>query len=269
LPGGGLRIGATGTNSELAGEPLLRERYPVLAQALLAGASAQLRNRATVGGNLLQRTRCPYFYDVGMQCNKRAPGTGCSAVDGYNRSHAVLGGSGNCIATHPSDMAVALMAVDARIEVLAPDGSRRSLAMDDFYRLPGDTPNVETTLDHGELITGVVLPPRSAGTQLYRKVRDRASYAFALVSVALIVEVVEQQIRRARIAFGGVAPKPWRSLEAETAITGRRPSSAVFQAAADEALRAAQGLAHNAFKIDLAKRTLSAALAHATGIARS
>lgn len=269
LAAGGVRIGALVTNSELAVHPVIRRLYPVLAQALLAGASGQLRNRASVGGNLLQRTRCFYFYDLNMSCNKRQPGSGCAALDGFNRIHAVLGGSTSCIATHASDMAVAMAALDAQVEILAPDGSGRSLALDDFYRLPGTTPHIETHLAHGELITAVILPEPPHGAQLYRKVRDRASYAFALVSVAAVLEVrAGGVIGSARIAFGGLAPKPWRSVEAEAAVVGQSPTRQTFQAAADIALRQARGRGHNDFKIALAKRTLIASLSSAAQMAR-
>jgi xanthine dehydrogenase YagS FAD-binding subunit len=265
---GGIRVGALVSNSDLAVHSAIRQRYPVLAQAILAGASAQLRNRASVGGNLLQRTRCFYFYDRNMPCNKRQPGSGCAALDGFNRIHAVLGGSENCIATHPSDMAVALAALDARIETLAPDGSERGLALDDFYRLPGRTPHLETNLAQGELITAVTLPPPFPGAQLYRKVRDRASYAFALVSVAVVLDIAQDKISFARIAFGGLAPKPWRSLEAEAAVLGKTVSRQTFAAAAEAALRHSRGYGYNDFKIELSKRTLVACLDSAAGMVR-
>ena len=268
MEGGAWRIGATVTNSALAADPGVRARYPLLVQALLAGASGQLRNRATVGGNLLQRTRCPYFYQLAMACNKRVPGAGCSAISGFNRVHAVLGASENCIATHPSDMAVALTALDARIELLAAGGSQRTVPIDEFYRPPGDTPHLETVLQSGELITGVLLPPPPPGKQVYRKVRDRASYAFALVSVALLVEIADQRMRTVRIAFGGLAPKPWRSASAESLLIARAPAMATFEVAAEAALREARALTHNAFKIELAKRALIATLAQATEIPR-
>src|SRR5579871_3077347 len=211
---GGLRIGALVPNSDLAYHPLVEQRYPLLASAILAGASAQLRNQATTGGNLLQRTRCYYFYDSSTPCNKRAPGSGCSALQGYNRIHAILGASDACIAVHPSDMAVAMMALDAEIEVQSPRSNRR-IKIADFHRLPGNTPQTDTTLGAEELITAVILPPPPAGGQVYRKVRDRASYDFALVSVAALVDMDGEKVRSARIALGGVAHKPWRALEAE------------------------------------------------------
>lgn len=266
LPDGGLWIGAQATNSDLAADRRVRTRYPVLSQALLAGASGQLRNKASVGGNLLQRTRCPYFYDTAADCNKRTPGSGCSAIGGFNRTHAILGASDACIATHPSDMAVAMRALEAQIELLGADQSARRVAIGDFHRLPGDTPHVETVLRPGEMITGVVLPSPPPGRQLYRKVRDRASYAFALVSVAAIVATDRGTISAARVAFGGVAHKPWRSVEAEAALAGRPATMAVFRAAAEAAMANAVGRGHNDFKIELAKRTLCRTLAQAAQV---
>ena len=263
LPDGGLRIGAQAANSDTAADARVRSRYPVLSQALAAGASGQLRNKASIGGNLLQRTRCPYFYDTAAGCNKRNPGSGCSAIGGINRSHAILGASDACIAVHPSDMAVAMTVLDAQIELLGPDGAARRVAIGDFYRLPGDTPHVETVLEPGEMIMGVVLPPAPAGRQLYRKVRDRASYEFALVSVAVIVAAKKGTITAARVAFGGVAHKPWRSAEAEAAVEGRPATMATYRAAAEAAMKDAVGRGHNDFKIELAKRTLCRTLANA------
>jgi xanthine dehydrogenase YagS FAD-binding subunit len=263
FPGGELRIGAQATNSEVAADARVRVRYPVLSQALVSGASGQLRNKASIGGNLLQRTRCPYFYDTATGCNKRDPGSGCSAIGGFNRIHAILGASDACIATHPSDMAVAMTALEAEIELLDADGSLRRVAITDFYRLPGDTPHIETVLRPDEMITDVVLPPPPSGRQVYRKVRDRASYEFALVSVAAIVSTDQGTIGAARVAFGGVAHKPWRSVEAEAALTGRPAAMATYRAAAEEAMRDAVGQAHNGFKIELAKRTLCRTLAQA------
>jgi xanthine dehydrogenase YagS FAD-binding subunit len=263
LPDGGLRIGAQVANSDTAGDMRVRSRYPVLAEALLAGASGQLRNKASVGGNLLQRTRCPYFYDPPSACNKREPGAGCSAIGGINRSHAILGASDTCIATHPSDMAVALAVLDAGIEVLGPGGVNRTVAMAEFHRLPGTTPEIETVLQAGEMITGVVLPAAPPGRQVYRKVRDRASYEFALVSVAAIVAVERGNIRAARIAFGGVAHKPWRALDAEAALAGRPATMATYRSVAEVAMKDAVGRGHNDFKIDLARRTLCRTLAQA------
>jgi xanthine dehydrogenase YagS FAD-binding subunit len=261
LPDGGLRIGAQATNSDSAADARVRIRYPVLSQALVSGASGQLRNKASIGGNLLQRTRCPYFYDTAAGCNKREPGSGCSAIRGFNRIHAILGASDACIATHPSDMAVAMTALAARIELLDADQTVRDVAITDFYRLPGNTPQVETMLRPDEMITSVVLPPPPPGRQLYRKVRDRASYEFALVSVAAVVLADQGSIREARVAFGGVAPRPWRSLEAEAALIGRPAAMATYRAAAEAAMRAAVGRGHNDFKIELAKRALCRTLA--------
>ena len=257
---GGLSIGALVTNSDLAQHVRVRRDYPVLARALLAGASPQLRNKATTGGNLLQRTRCYYFYDTARACNKRDPGSGCAAQGGFNRIMAVLGTSDDCIATHPSDMAVAMRALDAVIVTLQPGGDRRRIAIGDFYRLPGDTPQIETVLTPGELITHIELPAAPGGTQLYRKVRDRASYAFALVSIAAVVAVEDGVISRAALAFGGLGPMPWRDPAVEAALVGQRPSTAAFEAAADALLADARGHGSNDFKIPLARRTLIATL---------
>jgi xanthine dehydrogenase YagS FAD-binding subunit len=263
LPDGGLRIGAQAANSDTAADARVRTGYPVLSQALVSGASGQLRNKASIGGNLLQRTRCPYFYDTAAGCNKRDPGSGCSAIGGFNRIHAILGASDACIATHPSDMAVAMTALAAQIELLDADQSVRRVAITDFYRLPGDTPHIETVLLPGEMITSVVLPPPQPGRQLYRKVRDRASYEFALVSVAAIIAADQGTIGEARVAFGGVAHKPWRSVEAEAALIGRPATMVTYRAAAEAAMRDAVGRGHNDFKIELAKRTLCRTLAQA------
>ncbi len=257
---GGLSIGALVTNSDLAQDGRVRAHYPVLARALLAGASPQLRNKATTGGNLLQRTRCYYFYDTARACNKRDPGSGCAAQGGFNRIMAVLGTSEECIATHPSDMAVAMRALDAVIVTLQPGGDRRRIAIGDFYRLPGETPQIETVLEAGELITHIELPPAPAGKQTYRKVRDRASYAFALVSVAGIVSVEHGRIANATLAFGGLGPMPWRNPAVEAALIGNAPTTAVFEAAADALLADAKGFGSNDFKIPLARRTLIATL---------
>ncbi|MFE5190065.1 FAD binding domain-containing protein [Streptomyces sp. NPDC056628] len=265
LPDSGLRIGSQAANSEVAADERVRARYPVLSEALVAGASGQLRNMASTGGNLLQRTRCPYFYDTAAGCNKRDPGSGCSAIGGFNRIHAILGASDSCIATNPSDMAVALAALEAEVELLDADQAVRRVAIADFYRLPGATPHIETELRRGEMITGVVLPPPPPGRQKYRKVRDRASYEFALVSVAAVVSVDQGTIHEARVAFGGVAHKPWRSAEAEAALRGRPATMATYRAAAEEAMRDAVGQGHNDFKIDLAKRTLCRTLAQVAG----
>jgi xanthine dehydrogenase YagS FAD-binding subunit len=259
-PDGGLRIGALVRNSDLAAEPRVRERYPVLSRALLAGASGQLRNMATTGGNLLQRTRCYYFYDTTQPCNKRTPGSGCSALGGFNRMHAIVGASDQCIAVHPSDMAVAMRVLDAQVETLSARG-KRVIPIADFHRLPGNTPQVETQLEPGELITAVTLPPPPPGRQVYRKVRDRASYAFALVSVAAIVDAAGGAIRSARFAFGGLTHKPWRMPQAETLLANARINDgAAVQRAADAALAGAHGHGSNDFKLPLARRTLAVAL---------
>jgi xanthine dehydrogenase YagS FAD-binding subunit len=267
LPDGGLRIGAQAPNSEVAGDRRVRTRYPVLSQALIAGASGQLRNKASIGGNLLQRTRCPYFYDTAADCNKREPGSGCAAIGGVNRVHAILGASDACIATHPSDMAVAMTVLDAQIEVLGAGQVSRRIAIGDFHRLPGDTPHIETVLGPSEMLTGVLLPPPPPGRHVYRKVRDRASYAFALVSVAAIVATDGGTITAARVGFGGVAHKPWRSVEAEAALAGRPATMTTFWDAAEAAMVHAVGRGHNDFKIELAKRTLCRTLAQAAQVA--
>jgi xanthine dehydrogenase YagS FAD-binding subunit len=257
---GGLTIGALVPNSDLAADPRVIEHYAVLSRALLAGASGQLRNKASTGGNLLQRTRCYYFYDTAMPCNKREPGTGCSAIGGFNRILAVLGTSEHCIATHPSDMAVAMRALDATIVTLKADGDRRRISIHEFYRLPGDTPQIETVLESGELITHIELPAPPKGNQIYRKVRDRASYAFALVSVAGVVSVEDGKIASASLAFGGLGHMPWRDPAVEAALIGQAPSDAVFDAAATALLVDAQGYGSNDFKIPLARRVLIACL---------
>lgn len=256
LSDGTIRIGALVRNSHLAGHHLIRDRYPVLSQAILMGASAQLRNMATTGGNLMQRTRCYYFYDANSRCNKRSPGAGCDAIDGFNRIHAILGASENCVATHPSDMCVALAALGAIVEVES-GNTKRSIPIVDFHCLPGDTPEVETQLRPDELITAVHIPPIAWGRRsLYRKVRDRASYAFALVSVAAALEIEDGVIKEARLALGGVAHKPWRAFAAEQALVGADATGNSFKQAADAELADARGLAHNGFKIELAKRTI-------------
>ena len=264
LPDGGIRIGALVRNSDCAAHASVRARFPLLAQALLAGASPQLRNMATMGGNLLQRTRCYYFYDTAFaQCNKRAPGTGCAAREGYNRIHAILGASEACVATHPSDMAVALAALDAIVEVQSRGGTRR-IAMADFHRLPGNTPQRDTNLEAGELIVAIEIPPNDfAPRSHYLKVRDRASYAFALVSVACALDVRDGVVKTARIALGGVAHKPWRAMEAESALAGSRLDAASIERAANAAVASAKPLAHNAFKVELAKRSVARALTDA------
>jgi xanthine dehydrogenase YagS FAD-binding subunit len=256
LPDGGLSIGAAVRNSAVANHALVRERYPLLSQAILFGASGQIRNMATIGGNLMQRTRCYYFYDEASRCNKRAPGAGCDAIGGFNRIHAILGASESCIATHPSDMCVALTAIDATVQVQG-NGGARSIPMNDFHRLPGDTPQIETSLKADELITAIHLPPLAFATNSrYRKVRDRASYAFALVSVAAVLETEGGTIKNVRLALGGVAHKPWRAYTAEKAMAGAKATAETFRRAAEEELADAQGRGHNDFKIELAKRTI-------------
>jgi xanthine dehydrogenase YagS FAD-binding subunit len=253
---GGLKIGAGVKNTAVAADRRVRENFPLLAQAILAGASAQIRNMATVGGNILQRTRCAYFYDDAARCNKREPGTGCDAIEGFNRDHAILGASPQCVATHPSDMCVALAALDATISIEGPNG-RRDIPMVQFHRLPGQTPEIETELQAGELITAIALRPNGiAPRSSYRKVRDRASYAFALVSVAAGLEIENGLIKDARLALGGAAHKPWRALAAEAVLNGRPLKEAVFLEAAEAELAAARGLRDNAFKIELAKRVI-------------
>jgi xanthine dehydrogenase YagS FAD-binding subunit len=260
LPNGGVSIGAMVRNSHLAANRTIRERYPVLAQAILLGASAQIRNMATTGGNLMQRTRCYYFYDDDARCNKRAPGTGCDALEGFNRMHAILGASDACIATHPSDMCVALVALDATVRVMGTHGERKIPIMD-FHRLPADTPQTDTNLQPDELITAVELPALSyARNSLYRKVRDRASYAFALVSVAAAVAVDNGTITHVRLALGGVAHKPWRAVAAEKILLDAPASEDAFKTAAAEEFKAARGYKYNAFKIELAQRTMVSAL---------
>jgi xanthine dehydrogenase YagS FAD-binding subunit len=264
LPGGGVRIGAMVRNSDLAADRLIRERYPVLSQALLAGASGQLRNLATTGGNLLQRTRCVYFQDVTTPCNKREPGSGCSALHGYTRYHALLGASEHCVAVHPSDMAVALAALDATVELEGPNG-HRSIPVTELHRLPGDEPERDTVLERGDLITAVELPEMPiASRSRYRKVRDRASYAFALVSVAAAVGVDAGVVRDVRIAFGGLAHKPWRAWRAEDALRGAPATEESFRRAADDELADAHPLRDNAFKVALARNTLVSVLSELT-----
>jgi xanthine dehydrogenase YagS FAD-binding subunit len=268
-PDGGLVIGAGVRNTALAEHWAVRDRYPVLARAILAGASGQIRNMATVGGNLLQRTRCAYFYDEdGSRCNKRAPGQGCDALEGFNRYHAILGASTRCVATHPSDMAVALAALDAVVRVRGEAGERE-IPFGDFHRLPEDHPEIDTTLEPGELILAVELPPLSPTTRsTYRKVRDRSSYAFALVSVAAAVDLAEDgTLRDVRLALGGVAHKPWRAQAAEDALRGERPTHEAFEKAATEELAAARPLRDNGFKVALARRTIAAVLSDLTGAA--
>ena len=262
-PGGGLRIGALVRNTDLAYHPVVAERYPVLASAIMAGASQQLRNIASTGGNLLQRTRCPYFYDTAMPCNKREPGSGCFAIDGHNRMHAILGSSDACIATHPSDMCVALALLEAKVHVSGASGDR-VIAFADFHRLPGDTPQRDTNLNSGEIITAVELPPKGFATNYtYLKIRDRLSYAFALVSVAVGLQLDGDTIKEGRFALGGVAHKPWRDPQAEAALRGRPANATTFFRAADVLLRDAKGYAHNTFKIDLTRRCIARALSQA------
>lgn len=260
---GGVRIGALVSNSDLAYHPQIEQRYPLLASAILAGASAQLRNMASVGGNLMQRTRCAYFYDTATPCNKRSPGTGCSAMDGLNRNHAILGTSNSCIATNPSDMSVALAALGALVHVVGPSGER-TIALTDFHRLPGDRPHIDTNLGSGEIITAIELPPRGfARNYSYLKIRDRLSYAFALVSVAAALELEGNAISEARLALGGVAHKPWRSLEAEATLRGRAATPDHFGHAADLLLQTATARSHNGFKIELARRAVVRTLVQA------
>ncbi|HEY8161163.1 MAG TPA: xanthine dehydrogenase family protein subunit M [Methylocystis sp.] len=262
-PDGGLRIGALVRNSDAAYHPVVEERYPVLASAITAGASQQLRNMATTGGNLMQRTRCHYFYDTATPCNKREPGTGCSAIDGQNRMHAILGGSDACIATHPSDMCVALALLEANVHVSGASGDR-VIGISEFHRLPGDAPQRDSNLGAAEIITAVELPPKGyAKNYTYLKVRDRLSYAFALVSVAVGLELDGDVIREGRFALGGVAHKPWRDPQAEAALRGQPANAATFARAADLLLRDAKGYAHNGFKIDLARRCITRALTQA------
>jgi xanthine dehydrogenase YagS FAD-binding subunit len=266
--GGGVSIGALATNTETANHPLIRQNYPLLTQAIVAGASAQLRNMATNGGNLLQRTRCQYFYDVAMPCNKREPGTGCGAREGLNRIHAIFGWSEKCVATYPGDMANALYALDAVVRVRGAGGRERTIPIGDFHRLPGDTPEKDTNLQHGELIVAIELPESNfAKNSYYLKVRDRASYAFALVAVAAGLELDGGTIRQARVVLGGVAHKPWRSREAEAALAGKRASEESFQQAAEAALKNARPLAHNTYKVELGKRAIVRALMRASRLA--
>jgi xanthine dehydrogenase YagS FAD-binding subunit len=261
----GLRIGAMVTNSDLAADETIRRDYAVLSRALLAGASGQLRNKASTGGNFLQRTRCGYFYETNSACNKREPGSGCDAIGGFNRIHAILGASEHCIATHPSDMAVAMRALGAEVETVKADGSARRLGLGELYRLPGDTPHIETNLEAGELIVAVHLPKPTGGRHVYRKVRDRASYAFALISVAAVVTMENGKIGTASLAFGGVAHMPWRDGAVEALLAGQAPSPELFALAADTLLADARGQGENDFKIELMRRTLPAVLAEATG----
>jgi xanthine dehydrogenase YagS FAD-binding subunit len=261
---GGISIGAAARNSAVANHPLIRQRYPVLSQAILFGASGQIRNMATVGGNVMQRTRCYYFYDDAAQCNKRNPGAGCDAIDGFSRIHAILGTSEHCIATHPSDMCVALAALGATVRVDSPSG-QRTIPFTEFHCLPAETPHIETVLRANELITAVELPSLPfARRSLYRKIRDRASYAFALVSVAAALEIEDGTIRNVRLALGGVAPKPWRAFEAERVLSGAPATLEMFRRAADAELAQARGYRDNRFKIELARRTITSVLSQLT-----
>lgn len=261
---GGLRIGALVTNSDCAADDRIRSDYAVLSKAILAGASGQLRNKATTGGNLCQRTRCYYFYDTAMDCNKREPGSGCGAMGGVNRLHAILGASDACIATYPGDMAVAMCALDASVEISSSNGGTRCVPVTEFHRLPGNHPEKDNVLEPGELITAVTLPPPPGGKHIYRKVRDRSSYAFALVSVAAVVSMEGDKISDIQLAFGGIAHKPWRDPDVEAALKGQTPSDGLFNKAADILLKDARGQGSNDFKIPLARRTLSAVLRQAT-----
>jgi xanthine dehydrogenase YagS FAD-binding subunit len=265
LPDGGLRIGAAVTNSALAADRRIRSRYPALAQALLSGASGQLRNLATTGGNLLQRTRCAYFYDTTTPCNKREPGSGCSALDGYNKDHAILGASRHCVATHPSDMAVAMTALDAMVRIHGP-GGQRQIPITQLYRLPGQEPQRDTNLEHAELITAVDLPPAGfSPNSRYRKVREQASFAFALVSVAAALQVRDGVVRDVRIALGGVAHRPWRAEKAEDALRGRPAVQESFSAAAEAELAEAAPLRDNACKVPLARNVMTRTLLELSG----
>ena len=262
---GGLWIGTLATNTATAAHPRVRADYPVLARAILAGATQQLRNRATTGGNLCQRTRCYYFTNIDQPCNKREPGSGCGAIDGIARLHAVLGTSDQCIATYPGDMAVALSALAATVHIATAEGGTRTVPVREFHRLPGDTPWKDNVLEPGELIMGVTVPPPGEGKQIYRKVRERSSYAFALCSIAVIVEMDGDMITRADLAFGGLPHKPWHNPEVGEVLVGQKPGAALFDKAADVLLRDARGYGENDFKIPLARRTLAAVLAEATG----
>jgi Aerobic-type carbon monoxide dehydrogenase, middle subunit CoxM/CutM homologs len=266
--GGGVSIGALAKNTDTANHPLIRKNYPLLTQAIVAGASGQLRNMATNGGNLMQRTRCQYFYDTAMPCNKREPGSGCGALEGLNRIHAILGWSEKCVATYPGDMANALYALEATVRVRGAGGQERTIPVGDFHRLPGDTPEKDNNLEHGELITAIELPKSTfAKNSYYLKVRDRASYAFALVAVAAALDLNGGTIRQARIVLGGVAHKPWRSVEAERELAGKQASEETFRRAAEAALKDAKPLAHNAYKVELGERAIIRALMRASRLA--
>ena len=261
---GNLLLGALAKNSDTANHPLVRQNYPLLTQAILAGASGQIRNMATNGGNLNQRTRCPYFYDTAMPCNKREPNSGCGALEGINRNHAIFGWSKKCVATYPSDMAIALAALDAVVKVQRKDGTVRSIPFRDYHRLPENNPEKDNTLEHGELVTAIELPKNNfADKSHYLKLRDRTSYAFALVSVAVALETNGNTVKQARIALGGVAHKPWRALEAEKMLVGKPVTEANFQAAADAEMQHAKPLEYNKFKVELGRRTIVRALSQA------
>lgn len=258
---GGVSIGGTGKNTDTANHPLIRQNFPLLTQAILAGASAQIRNMATNGGNLNQRTRCSYFYDTAMPCNKREPGTGCGALEGINRMHALFGWSNDCVAVHPSDMCVALVALDAVVKVQSASGKERSIPFVDYHRLPGDAPQKDNNLNQGELITTIEIPKNNfANKSYYLKIRDRASYAFALVSVAAALETDGNQVKAVRIAMGGVSHKPWRALEAEKLLVRKAATEANFKLAADAEMRMAKPLEHNKFKVELGRRAIVRAL---------
>ncbi len=261
----GLSLGALAKNADTANHPLVRKNYPLLSRAILSAATVQIRNMATNGGNLLQRTRCPYFYDPATPCNKRSPGSGCGALEGLNRTHAIFGWSDKCVAVHPSDMAVALAALDASVRVSGPDGER-VIPIAEFHRLPGDTPERDTNLERGELIITIELPKSNfTDHHYYLKVRDRASYAFALVSVAVGLEMDGESIKNARIAMGGVAHKPWRALKAEEVLIGKPPTAANFEAAANAEMAGAKALEHNSYKVELGRRAIVRALQQAAG----
>lgn len=268
---GGVSIGALAKNTDTANHPLIRQNYPLLSQAILAGASQQIRNMATNGGNLLQRTRCPYFYDVAMPCNKREPGSGCGALEGINRNHAIFGWSRDCVAVHPSDMCVALAALDAVVMVQGANGKTRSIPFSEFHRLPGDSPEKDNSLQDGELITAIELPRSNfSAHSYYLKVRDRASYAFALVSVAAALEIEGNKIKRASLAMGGVSHKPWRAVEVEQLLNGKTPGGGAFEQAAEAVMKDAKPLEHNKFKVELGKRAIVRSLTRAAnGGARS
>ena len=263
----GISLGALARNTDTANHPIVRKEFPLLTMAILAGASPQIRNMATNGGNLMQRTRCQYFYDLTMPCNKREKGSGCGAIDGLNRMHAIFGHSQDCVATYPGDMANALYALDAVIKVRGVDGKERVIAAKDFHRLPGNTPEKDNELIHGELITSIEIPSNKfAEHSYYLKVRDRASYAFALIAVAAALEIEGGKIKQARVVLGGVAHKPWRSAEAEKSLAGKKPDRTSFEAAAAAALAGAKPLSHNGYKVELAKRSIVVALERAMGV---